>query len=451
MCADLNKLSNISRRTLGIGLSPSKILQGIWAQGHEFQWLPNWGYQQESILACKPIDTLQQGARFQWESLRSYLHRHQIFAMQNAACGPLAGGVFGAVSYEAALHMERVRNVRERSLGHGDAHFAYYPVVIGYDWQSQEWFLSGAIDSFPDYANELAGIWEKASEDHQQPAPHESAHMQTLVPEAHYANWVKQARERILNGDIYQANLAHPLQVSGSEPLPQLFSRIHAANPSPWACLFRTSSFTLVSNSPELLVSCRNHLVRAKPIAGTRPRGEDDEADARHRQNLIRSPKERAEHLMLVDLVRNDLGRVCEAGSVHVPLLMDREPYRNVTHIVSTVEGRLDSTQDSLSALAAAFPGGTITGTPKLRSMEIIDELEDYARGFYTGSLGYFAHGGDMEFNILIRSLQLQENGKGWQGHLHVGAGIVADSNPQREYQETLHKAAAWKEILSCK
>jgi len=236
--------------------------------------------------------------------------------------------------------------------------------------------------------------------------------------------------------------------VQGFEPLPHLFARIHQGNPSPWACLWKNPEITLLSNSPELLLTLHGDNLVSQPIAGTRPRGVDDVSDQKLRRNLLRSPKERAEHLMLVDLVRNDLGRVCVPGSVHVPLLMDREPYRNVTHIVSTIHGRLDPAYDVCDALSALFPGGTITGTPKLRSMECIDALETHARGFYTGSLGWINPCGDMAFNILIRTLQLQEHTYGWTGELHVGAGIVADSNSLREYQETLHKADAWKSVL---
>jgi len=189
--------------------------------------------------------------------------------------------------------------------------------------------------------------------------------------------------------------------------------------------------------------------VWSKPIAGTRPRSENIIEDNRLKSELIESEKEQAEHLMLVDLVRNDLGRVCTAGSVQVTNLLDRESYRNVTHIVSTIAGTLDTGVSSLDALLSLFPGGTITGTPKLRSMEIIDQLEQWPRGFYTGSMGWITPQGDLEFNILIRTLQVLMKQNPCHGWLHVGAGIVADSDPEMEYQETLHKANAWRQIIS--
>lgn len=444
--------SPYGRIPLGSGPSPEALLSALWPFAPEFLWLPSWGYQRESILALAPQAILTCESGFQWEQLQAFYTQH---CKSCPPCedlrGPLAGGIFGTVSYEAALGLERLRHIRPRTLGYSAVRFGHYPVVLCYQASTKHWELTGQIHAYPEYTEQLAKIWRKVC-DTQAPtkdiAPAPQAIVDVLTQESEYAAWVKDARDRIQAGDIYQANLAHPLRITGTEPLPQLFARIHAANPSPWASLYRSPAFSLLSNSPELLVSCRSGQVQAKPIAGTRPRGETLESDQRHRENLLRSPKERAEHLMLVDLVRNDLGRICAPGTVHVPLLMDREPYQNVTHIVSTIEGKLDPTCTPLDTLVASFPGGTITGTPKLRSMEIIDSLEAHPRGYYTGSLGYLSAQGDLEFNILIRTLQVQERAHDWTAHLHVGAGIVADSSPAREYQETLHKAAAWSKIL---
>jgi anthranilate synthase component 1/para-aminobenzoate synthetase component 1 len=188
----------------------------------------------------------------------------------------------------------------------------------------------------------------------------------------------------------------------------------------------------------------RGDRVETRPIAGTRPRGRNEREDERFSRQLILSPKERAEHIMLVDLERNDLGRVCQYGSVEVNELMTLENYSHVIHIVSNVRGRLRPGLDRFSALAAAFPGGTITGTPKIRSMEIIDELEKVARFVYTGSIGYFNYGGEMDLNIVIRTFVIAAT----SAYIQVGAGIVADSDPEREYYETLHKAQALIEAI---
>lgn len=203
-----------------------------------------------------------------------------------------------------------------------------------------------------------------------------------------------------------------------------------------------------MSNSPELLFDIKDSKITTKPIAGTRKRGGTLQEDEALREDLFGSEKEMAEHLMLVDLERNDLGRVAITGSVVVEDFAGCEYYKHVMHIVSTVVADLREDLCVADVLKALFPGGTITGAPKIRSMEIIDELEVKPRGFYTGSLGWVAPGGNCEFNILIRTLQLlggDSDGKSW---LHVGAGLVADSIPEREYKETLHKAESWKSVL---
>jgi para-aminobenzoate synthetase component I len=201
---------------------------------------------------------------------------------------------------------------------------------------------------------------------------------------------------------------------------------------------------TLVGCSPERLVRLRGSDVDTRPIAGTRPRGANPEEDDRLAQDLLLNEKERAEHLMLVDLERNDLGRVCAFGSVHVNEFMSVERYSHVSHIVSNIRGRLAPGRNAVDLIEAVFPGGTVTGVPKVRCMEILDELEPVRRGPYTGSVGYISANGDLDLSITIRTLVI----KGARGYLHVGAGIVADSEPAREYQETLLKAEALLEAL---
>lgn len=261
-----------------------------------------------------------------------------------------------------------------------------------------------------------------------------------------YGAWVQKTKDYILAGDLFQANLAHPLELKLEGDPFALYGDIRRYNPSPYAGFWyhRESQQYLLSNSPELLFELNDGHLTTKPIAGTRKRGRDAEHDQRMIAELFGNEKEQAEHLMLVDLERNDLGRICEIGSVNVQEFMGCEQYKNVTHIVSTVCGALRQGLGSFETLKALFPGGTITGAPKLRSMEIIHELERFPRSYYTGSMGWLAPSGEMCFNILIRSMQLRQG----QGELHVGAGIVADSDPAREYQETLHKGAAWKKVL---
>jgi anthranilate/para-aminobenzoate synthase component I len=272
-----------------------------------------------------------------------------------------------------------------------------------------------------------------------------SAHLKGLSNQAGYRKSVLQAKKYIGQGDILQANLSHGLQAGFKGSGFGLYHRLSKVNPSPFALYAQAEGLEVVSASPERLFSQHGDLVETRPIAGTHPRGKTPKADRDLKLNLMLSPKEQAEHLMLVDLERNDLGRVCRTGTVRVEEFMKVEPLSHVHHIVSRITGRLKPGKSILDLLAAGFPGGTITGAPKIRSMQIIAELEKQDRGLYTGSAGYwdpFHRRGD--FNILIRTIVL----KNGQAHFRVGAGIVADSDPQKEWEETLHKAAALIEAL---
>ena len=266
-------------------------------------------------------------------------------------------------------------------------------------------------------------------------------------PRADYIERVRRCKEYIRAGDIYQANLSHRFTIdlgdaarAGTGPLgPALFGRFREVNPSPFSGLLVFDDLCLVSSSPERLVRLQGRRVDTRPIAGTRPRGQTVAEDRQLAEDLLTNAKERAEHLMLVDLERNDLGRVCRYGTVRSDEFMVLERYSHVSHIVSNITGELRDGADGLDLIRAVFPGGTITGVPKIRCMEIIEELEPVRRGPYTGSLGYVSWSGDLDLNILIRTLVLT----GGRGYLQVGAGIVADSDPGREYEETLYKAEA--------
>jgi anthranilate synthase component 1 len=255
----------------------------------------------------------------------------------------------------------------------------------------------------------------------------------------HYLQAVERALEYIGAGDIYQANLSRGWRATlreGVQPH-QVYRRLRETNPGPFSGVAQLDGIAVISSSPERLVSVRDGVVTTRPIAGTRPRGADPAADLALARELHAHPKERAEHVMLIDLERNDLGRVCEAGSVRVDEFMTIESYSHVHHIVSNVRGRLRADVTPGNVLAAVFPGGTITGCPKIRCMEIIAELEGVARGAYTGSLGYLNRDGTMDLNILIRTLQVA----GRELTVRAGAGIVADSIPERELEETRAKA----------
>lgn len=261
----------------------------------------------------------------------------------------------------------------------------------------------------------------------------------TEDPPDKFLRSVERALEYIAAGDIYQANLSRSWRAKLSAGVtPQhLYRRLRETNPAPFSGIVRLEGITIVSSSPERLVSVRDGRASTRPIAGTRPRGQTAADDVDLARELHAHPKERAEHVMLIDLERNDLGRICEAGTVTVDELMSIESYAHVHHIVSNVSGTLRSDATPGDVLRAVFPGGTITGCPKVRCMEIIAELEGEARGAYTGSFGYLNRDGSMDMNILIRTLEVA----GDQLTLRAGAGIVADSVPERELAETRAKA----------
>lgn len=256
---------------------------------------------------------------------------------------------------------------------------------------------------------------------------------------AAYLERVRRGKEYIRAGDIYQTNLSRRWRVElrGAPDVGLLYERLCAVNPAPFAALAQWRGGTVLSSSPERLVRVAGRRVETRPIAGTRPRSRRPGEDALEAAALVAHPKERAEHIMLIDLERNDLGRVCEAGTVRVEELMSIESYAHVHHIVSNVAGTLRPDVTLIGALRAVFPGGTITGCPKFRCMQIIAELEGEGRGAYTGSLGLLGRDGRMDFNILIRTMTLA----GRVLEFRAGAGIVADSDPERELEECRAKA----------
>jgi anthranilate/para-aminobenzoate synthase component I len=255
---------------------------------------------------------------------------------------------------------------------------------------------------------------------------------------AEYRRRVAAVKEHIAAGDVYQANLSQRFERPFARTGLALYRHLRQASPAPFSGYLRAGGIEIVSASPERLLRVEDGRATTRPIAGTRPRALTPRADAELQAELLLSDKERAEHLMLVDLARNDLGRVAALGSVRVDELMSVESYAHVRHIVSNVSARLADGRDALDALGALFPGGTITGVPKHRCMQILDALEPVPRGFYTGALFYLTPSGRLDANILIRSAVVT----GGRLTFHAGGGIVADSDPEREYEETLYKAA---------
>jgi para-aminobenzoate synthetase component 1 len=251
-----------------------------------------------------------------------------------------------------------------------------------------------------------------------------------------YLRAVARAREYVIAGDIIQVNLSQRFTVPCPQPPPEVYLRLRRLAPAPFAAYLGFPEVSVLSASPERFLEVRRGRIATRPIKGTRPRGRTPEEDRRLAAELAASEKDRAEHVMIVDLERNDLGRVCRPGSVRVPELMALETYSNVHHLTSTVEGVLRPGVEAVDVLRAAFPGGSVTGAPKIRAMEIIDELEPMRRSVYTGAIGYLGFDGDLDLNIVIRTALLTAG----RAHFQVGGAIVYDSDPAAEYRETLDK-----------
>ena len=263
--------------------------------------------------------------------------------------------------------------------------------------------------------------------------------------QAEFEGAVRRVKEYIGAGDAFQVVLSQRLEVELEHEPFRVYRRLRSLNPSPYMYFLELDGVSIVGSSPEVLVRVEEDTVTVRPIAGTRPRGATEAEDRRLAEELLADPKERAEHLMLVDLGRNDVGRVAEYGSVRVPELMEIERYSHVLHMVSQVEGDLRPGLDAFDAFRATFPAGTVSGAPKVRAMEIIDELEPVRRGPYAGAVGYFGYGGTaMDTAIAIRTLVVADG----RAHVQAGAGVVADSVPEREYEETLSKARALLSVL---
>ena len=250
---------------------------------------------------------------------------------------------------------------------------------------------------------------------------------------------VEKAKEYITSGDIFQVVLSKRYDFHFKGDLVAFYRSLREINPSPYMYFLKAGNRKIIGSSPEMLVRVDNRVVETFPIAGTRPCVEDPSENKRLAEELLADPKERAEHVMLVDLARNDVGKIAKFGSVHVPEFMKVHRYSHVQHIVSQVVGDLREDRESYDALRAVFPAGTVSGAPKVRAMEIIEELEPVKRGPYAGAVGYFSHNGNADFAITIRTLFVDKD----EAHIQVGAGIVADSVPEREWFETDHKAEA--------
>lgn len=390
--------------------------------------------------------------------VRSLLNEYKITPLKGGL--PFLGGAAGYFSYDLGFCFEDIKRLCANGLEVPEMVLGFYDVIIAIDHLENKLFIIST--GFPEKDSMLS---ERRAESRMKEAEAILSHVDVsqadLGPERvfkthpcgitsnftkdKYLDAVRKAKGYIEEGDIYQVNLSQRLSCSVSESSSELYKRLRAVSASSFSAYFNAGDFQVLSSSPERFLLFDGRNVYTRPMKGTRARGKDILQDKYNRVDLWNSPKDKAELVMIVDLMRNDLGKVCEYGSIKVDPMRTLEAYSSVYQTTATIRGRLHRDKDRVDLLKACFPGGSVTGCPKIRAMQIIEELEPDRRGLYTGSLGYLGFNNTMDLNILIRTI-IKINDK---AYFQAGGGIVADSKPELEYEETLIKAEAIKRAIS--
>ncbi|MBI5413433.1 anthranilate synthase component I family protein [Candidatus Peregrinibacteria bacterium] len=355
--------------------------------------------------------------------MREFVRKN--FRKKKAGEPPFTGGFVGFLSYDLGAKWQGIRQRVKDDVGCPEARFVYVDEVFAFNEPRH-------------HAGKACG--SPAQDMHKVPAP------KSNLTYSEYADKIRKIKDYLYAGDTYQVNFSQRFQIPFRGDAFELYKRATAINPSPFQFFMEALEFAVISNSPERLMRVeggRRKFIETRPIKGTVKRGKTAAEDAKNIKKLLASEKEKAELAMITDLERNDIGKICVPGTVKVTENRAIEKYSHVIHTISNVRGELECGRDWYDALQAVFPGGSITGCPKKRTMEIIDELEDCKRGIYCGSAGYIDLSGNCDFNIMIRTLWLGKGKNGVKLLFHSGGGIVADSDPRAEYEETMHKAAA--------
>jgi len=385
------------------------------------------------------------------QKLEELLDRYSVATLPSLP--PFCGGAVGYFSYNLGGQLEPAVQAKPQPQGLPDLHLNFYDHLIALDHQTETAYaiavpLPGREEVAVQAAKDLATLVRQNTAQVNKPAAQPTPRLiRSNFTRQKYREAVECAKDYIAKGDIYQVNLSQQFRVPFTESSESVYERLRHANPSPFAAYLDFGlDEKIISASPERFLSYDplTRLVETRPIKGTRPRGRTPEEDDALKAELLASEKDKAELVMIVDLERNDLGRVCDYGTVRVPDLRRVEPYPTVWHTVATVEGRLRPQASRADLLRATFPGGSITGAPKIRAMQIIDELENISRDVYCGAIGYLGFDGHVDLNIAIRTIMFGDG----EARFHAGGGIVADSDPNGEYEETLHKARALARAL---
>jgi len=384
-----------------------------------------------------------QQTREHYMGLVDFLKEEFMFELEANPDIPFIGGAVGYMGYDMIRQYESIGPVPNDTLGMPDAHFLFFKDIFIFDHQQQKIHLVTSGEQPEARLKQMKKLLNQPQEQATKEECVQQLSFTSNMNKDHFIKIVEEAKQAIINGDIFQVVLSQRFQSPfAGHPL-GVYRRLRLSNPSPYMFYIDFGDYTILGSSPESLISVRGQSVTVNPIAGTRPRGETDEEDKNHEENLLHDEKELAEHRMLVDLGRNDLGRVCEIGSVALSSEMNIERYRHVMHLTSKVNGTLKADLTGLDALASCLPAGTVSGAPKIRAMELINELEDCKRGVYAGSVGYIGYGGDLDMALSIRTMVIKDG----LAVVQAGAGIVYDSVPENEYEETKNKAKALLEV----
>lgn len=375
-------------------------------------------------------------------SMRAFIDACKVDGLDGLP--PMAAGAFGYLGYDMVRYVERLPEPKPDPNGLPEAMLMRPGVVLIFDGVRQEIIIAAPERGGAKAAEARIDAIEAVLDQPMPPsrpteAPVEKVDFASNTTKARYLEMVEKAKQYIHAGDIFQVVPSQRFSAPFERSAFAFYRALRRLNPSPFMFYVNFGGFQISGSSPEILVRVRDRVVTVRPIAGTLPRGATPAADQANAERLISDPKERAEHLMLLDLGRNDVGRVAARGTVKVTESFTIERYSHVMHIVSNVQGVLKDGEDMVSALAAGFPAGTTSGAPKIRAMEIITELEPHARGVYAGGVGYFGAGGDMDTCIALRTAVFKDG----KIHVQAGGGVVFDSNPESEFMETVHKASA--------
>lgn len=397
-----------------------------------FKSIKNKTYINDDVFQCEDPFTLLEKEIKKYSIPKSHL--------------PFSCGAIGYFSYDAAIYVEEIRSTSKEDISIPEIYFNFYDNFIIYDIKNEKYYISalGILSTPEESIAQILSQIKSAPTISFAPKEEGNTEFSSNFTKDEYIKGVTKVIDYIRTGDVYIANLTQRFSCKCHKSPYDIYHHLRTINPAPFASYLGFSDFQIISSSPERFIKIKNRVAETRPIKGTRPRGLTPEEDEKNKNELLNSEKDKSELLMIVDLERNDFSKVCKPFSVKVNELFKLEEYSTVFHLVSTIIGELKEDVSSVKFIKECFPGGSITGAPKIRAMEIIDEIENLKRNIYTGAIGYFDFNGNADFNIVIRTILKKDD----TAYFGVGGGITFESDEESEYQETLDKAKALMKVL---